>query len=53
MFKELFQTTNKQKENGIAGITGVSVSVTSNSKSAPADKALVKNRSKKDLKNKF
>jgi hypothetical protein len=30
MFKELFQTSNKAiKSNGIAGITGVSVSVTS------------------------
>jgi len=50
MFKELFQTTNKVKENkGIGGITAVNVTVT--------EKSLNKQRSKNNLaapnKNKF
>lgn len=58
MFKELFQTSNKvNKDKGIAGITGVSVSVTSTKKyetsGGSEDKSLNKDRSKKNLKNKF
>lgn len=51
MFKELFTTANKSK--GIAGIAFDSAASKDEEGSSSLDKQLNKQRSKKDLKNKF